>query len=111
MVTQDVIKEIYKKYKKLPKDLEELRLTYFIDLLKPHHQLEINDDEVINNGLDTYNPLRRFLMRRLTAILEFDKVVAFVFSKHIIFYDKASSGMHVHFKPEKKSFISRLFGK
>ena len=34
MVTQDVIKEIYKKYKKLPKDLEELSSYIFYRFTK-----------------------------------------------------------------------------
>ena len=111
MVTKDVIKEIYKKYSSPPKNVEELQLPFYIDMLKEHHHLEIDGDEIINTSLDEFNPFRRFLLRRLTAILDFDKVVAFAFNKHIIFFDKHSNDMHVHFKPEKQSFLSRLFGK
>lgn len=111
MVTQEVIKEIYKHYSKPPKDMSDLRLPYFLDMLKTNHNLAIAGDEIINRNLDEFNPFRRFLTRRLTAILEFEKVVAFVFNRHIIFFDKNSPNMHIHFKPEKQSFLSRLFGR
>lgn len=111
MVTQDVIKEIYKKYNKPPKNMRDLRLPYFLDLLKKNHNLELAEDEIINKSLDDFNPFRRFLIRRLTAILDFEKVVAFAFDRHIIFFDKETPNMHVHFKPEKRSFLSRLLGK
>ncbi len=109
MVTKDVIKEIYKKYSTPPKDIESLQLPHYIGLLKAHHNLEINGEEIVNHNLDDFNPFRRFLMRRLTAVLNFDKVVAFAFSRHIIFFDKESENIHVHFKPEKRNFFSRLF--
>lgn len=111
MVTQDVIKEIYKKYSRPPKNTRDLRLPYFLDLLKENHNLELAEDEIINNNLDDLNPFRRFLIRRLTAVLNFEKVVAFAFDNHIIFFDKESPDMHVHFKPEKRSFLSRLLGR
>ncbi|MBD5231968.1 MAG: hypothetical protein K2M14_07820 [Muribaculaceae bacterium] len=109
MVTKEVINEIYKKYSTPPKDVAVLDLPHYIELLKKHHNLSVEDDELINRDLEEFHPFRRFLVRRLTAVLNFDKVIAFVFNKHIIFFEKNSNKMHVHFKPEKQSLISRLF--
>lgn len=112
MVTEDVIQEIYSRYKKPAKNREELNLPYFFDILKKHHSFTHNDMEVVLNDLEEFNPFRRFLIRSLAAVLEFDKVIAFVFPNHILFLDKDSEDLRVHLRPEKpKGFFSRLFGR
>ncbi len=113
MITDQVIQEIYKKYRKPCKNEDDLQLDYFIDLLSSHHNIKVvNNMEVIIEDLEEYNPFRRFLKRGLFAILEFDKDVAFVFRSHLLFVDKSSSNVRVHIRPEEpKSFFSKLFGK
>lgn len=111
MITDQVIKEIYKKMTKPPKDRSELRLGYFKDLLKTHN-LRIDDDEIIISDLEEFNPFRRFLIRSLHGVLEFDKVVAFVFKNHILFLSKEDNNIRIHMKPEEnKSIFSRIFGR
>lgn len=111
MITEEVIKEIYKNYKKPAKTKEELNLDYFANLLVPHHLLETSDDEVIVANVDEFSPFKRFLIRSLYAVLEFDKNVAFVFKDHILFFGKESPTLSVHFRPEeKKGFLGRIFG-
>ena len=105
MITDEVIKEIYKKFSKPERDESELNLDFFVDLLKEQH-------EIVIGKLEEFNPFRRFLKRSLTAVLEFDKVVAFVFRNHILFLGKDEDTIRVHIKPSpKKSFFGRLFGK
>ncbi|MDE5876271.1 MAG: hypothetical protein K2H47_02040 [Muribaculaceae bacterium] len=111
MITDVVIKDIYKKFNK-PARVEDLNVDYFVALLKDHHALRVLEDEIIVDDLDEYNPFRRFLMRGINAILEFDKMVAFVFRTHILFFGKENNELRVHIKPEKpRSFFSRLFGR
>lgn len=112
MITEEVIKEIYKNYKKTA-SREELNLEHFAELLKPHHDLEVTDDEVIVKNIDEFSPFRRFLIRGLYAVLEFDKNIAFVFRDHILFFGKDAPTLSVNFRPEKKKgngFLGRLFG-
>lgn len=112
MITEEVIKEIYKNYKK-PASREELNLEHFAELLKPHHDLEVTDDEVIVKNIDEFSPFRRFLIRGLYAVLEFDKNVAFVFKDHILFFGKEAPTLSVNFRPEKTKgggLFGRLFG-
>lgn len=113
MITDQVIKEIYKKYKKPCKNEDDLQLDYIINLLSPHHNIKlVNNMEIIIEDLEEYNPFRRFLKRGLYAILEFDRNVAFVFRSHVLFIDKNSPNVHVHIRPEDpKSFLGKLFGK
>ncbi len=110
MVTPKVIKEIYKKYTKPPKSEEDLNIPYFLDLLREHHNLVYEEGEIYRVS-DPDNLFGRMLVSRLTIILEFEKYVAFVFDDHILFFDKYSNNMSIHFKPETRSFLSRLFGK
>lgn len=110
MITEEVINEIYKNYSKPCKNEEELNLPYFADLLKEHHKLKIDSDEVVVESLEESSPFRRFLKRGLFAVLEFDRNVAFVFQAHILFFSKTSNKLSVHFRPaEKRSFLDRLF--
>lgn len=111
MITDEVIKEIYKKFSKPPKRREDLELGRFQKLLEANHSIRMDDMEVEIMDLEEFNPFRRFLIRSLTAVLEFDKMVAFVFKNHILFLGKEDDTMRVHIKPEKpRSFLGRLFG-
>lgn len=119
MITKEVIKDIYKEYGKPNANKDELRIPYFLKLLEPHHNLKYDGDELIFEDMEEYDPFRRILVRNLHAIIEFSKMVAFVFPNHILFLGKRSPELAVHFKPEEepgestksKSFFSRLFGK
>lgn len=92
MITDSVIKEIYKKYSKAAKNPDDLRLDYFIDLLAPNHNIRVDGAEIILEDQEEFNPFRRFLIRGLHAVLEFDRQVAFVFRNHILFLGKDSDG-------------------
>ncbi|MCM1490971.1 MAG: hypothetical protein NC095_09125 [Muribaculum sp.] len=111
MITDRVIKEIYKKYSKAVKSPEDLNLNYFIDILKPNHRIKVDNNEVIFEDQEEFSPFRRFLLRSLNGVLEFDRQVAFVFKNHILFLGKDSDEMRIHMRPfeEKKSFLRRLF--
>lgn len=116
MITKEVIKDIYKQYSKPNENLDELQIPRYVKMLESHHHLKYEDDELIFEDMDEFNPFRRILVKNLHAILEFSKMVAFVFPNHILFLGKRSPELSVHFKPEedpaapkKKSFFSRLF--
>lgn len=112
MITDSVIKEIYKKFRKPPKRPEDLRLDYFLPMLRAHHNITDDGQEIVLEDLDEFNPFRRFLVRGINAVLEFDKMVAFVFRNHILFLGKEDDAMRVHMRPEeKKSLFGRLFGR
>lgn len=92
--------------------MDEVEFNRYMEMLSAHHKLQMpNDMEIVVDDLDEYNPFRRFLKRSIYKILEFDKVVAFVFRSHILFFGKEDNQIRVHMKPEKpKGFFARLFG-
>lgn len=112
MITEATIKEIYKKFGKSPKNIEELNLPYYLDILKDNHKIRETMDEIILDDLEEFNPFKRFLKRGINAVLEFDKMVAVVFRNHIIFLSKEDRGMRIHMKPDKpQGLFGRLFGR
>lgn len=106
MINDNVIKEIYKKFRK-PMKRDELNLPYFKEILAEHNPIDINEDVVEIAEMDQFSPFRRFLIRSLNAVIEFESMVAFVFKNHIVFLNKDKPGTHIHLKPEDKK---RLFG-
>lgn len=112
MITDSVIKEIYRKFSKPHRNEEELRLDYYLHILKENHSIKREDNEIIIEDLDEFNPFRHFLIRSINAVLEFDKMIAFVFRNHILFLGKEDNQMRVHIKPEKpKSLFGKIFGR
>lgn len=112
MITNSVIKEIYKKFGKPHKKREDLQLDYFLPMLKENHNIVYDNDEIILSDLDEFNPFRRFLIRSLNAVLEFDKMVAFVFRNHILFLGKEDGQMRVHMRPDdERNWFQKLFSK
>lgn len=112
MITDEVIKDIYKNYNKTGRKPDELNVDYFIRLLTDTHLIYTDGDELVVDDMEENNPFRRFLIRSLTGILEFDKHVAFVFIDHILFFNKATGAMRVHFKKSKeRSLLGKIFGR
>lgn len=113
MITEKVIKEIYKKYNKAAKSAEDLRLDHFVEMLAPHHNIKVNDKEVIFEDQEEFSPFRRFLIRGLNGVLEFDRQVAFVFRNHILFLSKNSDNMSVHMRPceDHQNIFQRMFAR
>lgn len=113
MITDEVIKEIYKKFNKPQGNAESMNLDYFLDILSKHHKIDAKEKEVVIGDLEKFNPFRRFLKRALNGVLEFDKMIAFVFPNHILFLGKDTDEVRVHLKPseQKSSFLSKILGK
>ena len=117
MITKEVIRDIYKEYSRPTENLEDLQIPRYLRMLKPHHNLSFDGDELIFEDMEDFNPFRRILVKNMHTILEFNRYIAFVFPNHILFLGKRTPELHVHFKPDngdeekakKKSLFKRLF--
>lgn len=109
MINRKVIKEIYRKYRRPEKNPENLHLDYFQKLLAEANPFEITDDMIVLRQVDEYSPFKRFLIRSLYGVLEFDRTVAFVFPAHIIFLNKSDEGINFYLREEKPKWYKRLF--
>lgn len=113
MITDKVIKEIYKNFSRPAKNADELNLEKHLASLEKHHKLRRDGIEILVDDLEEFDPFHRFLVRNLCAVLDFDCWVAFVFPTHILFFSKKDKQMQVHLKPENKkrpSIFDRIFG-
>ena len=83
MITKEVIKDIYKEYRHPSDNPDELRIPYFLKKLENHHNLKYDGDELIFEDMEEFNPFRRILVKNLHAILEFNRMIAFVYMKSL----------------------------
>lgn len=112
MITDKVINEIYRRFRKPPKDIESLRLPEIMDILKKHHNISFNGKELVFEDLDEFNPFRMMLARRLLAVMEFDRFVAFVLPSHILFLSKNDNAARVRMRPEsQENILQRIFAR
>lgn len=108
MINDEVIKEIYKKYKR-PAKQAELNLPYFQELLAENNPIIINDEMVEIKRMDQFSPFKRFLIKSIHTVIEFERMVAFVFCNRIMFLDKNEPQVHVHLKPERRRKFLGIF--
>lgn len=108
MISEEVIKEIYKRYKK-PVKRVELNLPFYQEMLAENNPIVFDNEKVEIVNMDQFSPFRRFLIRSIYTIIEFDRMVAFVFKSHIIFLEKDAPLSHIHLRPEEKKGFWGLF--
>lgn len=110
MITDAVIKEIYKRYGKPEKNEDALKLPHFQELLAQHNPIDIDDEMITIKNVEEFSPFKRFIKRSLNGIIEIDNMIAFVFNNHIIFLNKEKADMRVHLRPHKRrGLFSRIF--
>lgn len=112
MITEAVIKDIYKHYGKPLKNRDSLDIAHFQELLAAHNPIKLEDEMITIENLEEFSPFKRFFIRSLNGVIEIDNMVALVFQNHIIFLNKEKADMRVHLRPQKsKGFFSRLFSR
>ncbi len=111
MIDNKVIQELYRRFKHPAKSVEGLNIPYFENLLKSNNPIKVNDEMIEIQSIEEFSPFKRFLIRRLNKIIEFERNVAFVFNNHILFLSKETDETHIHLKPDKRRRFFGLFGK
>lgn len=111
MITNQVIKEIYKKYSKRPASPDELNMPPLFEAAHPSHNIAIEDGKLIINSIPANSIFHKIPLKNIHAILEFESVVAIVLHSSIIFLSKTDDKNYVNFKPLEMSFIDKLKSK
>ena len=86
MITDDVIKEVYRRFDSPSESSSNLNIDYFMEILSPKYNIEIDGDKLIVNDLGE-NAFKVVLLKAINTIIEFDRFVAIVLRNHIIFFD------------------------
>lgn len=111
MITQKVIDEIYRTYRRRASSPENLKMQYLNEELMNLHKIEIADDKLIIGSMDANSPFRRLSLRFIHGIENFENDVAIVLHSSIIFLSKHKAESRVHLKLDKPSFWHRLMQK
>lgn len=107
MITQETIKEIYRKYRKRPSALDKVSIGHLEQIIELHN-IEIGDDHIIINSIDAKSPFHALPLRCIHGVENFEDEVAIILRASIIFLNKDDDGKNIHIKMPKPSFWERL---
>lgn len=108
MITNSVIKEIYKRYRKRPKSIDDLEVELLFERLHPSHEIELVGDSLRIGSVPKESPFCDIALSTICRIVDFEKHVAIVMHSSILFLNKENDGVTVHIKPYKPSIWTRL---
>lgn len=108
MITKEVIKEIYKKYRKKPKTIDKLDIGLLSDNVGETHGIEIVDNKIVINSMDSTSLFHKIALSRVHGIVNFEKTIAIVLHSSILFLDKNEPKQNVHIKPQPQTFIEKV---
>lgn len=110
MITKSVIEEVYKRYRKRPKSVDDLNVGLLFEGVHPDHCVEFVGDCVSVGSVPEQSPFRSIPMSAIHGIVDFEGHVAVVMHSSILFLNKENAGVSVHIKPFKPSLWARLKG-
>ena len=109
MITEKVIKDLYKTYKKRPASADELDIGLLFEHLIDNHDFSIDDEaHLIINSFPTDSPFHRIALNHIHAIVEFEHKIAIVLHSSIIFLNKNDSRTYIHIRQRKPGIIDRI---
>ena len=108
MITKITIEEVYRRYRKKPKSIDELSVELLFDSISQVHGLEIKDEKIILRSVEEKSMFRNIALSRVYGIVNFEKTVAIVLHSSIIFLNKKEPKVNIHIKPEPKTFIEKV---
>lgn len=108
MIQKKVIDSIYKKYRRRPQSPDELNIPLLFEKLPEEAMIEIDENNIIINSIDSSSPFHSIPVSHIHAIIEFDEAVAIVLHSSIIFLSKDDGTAHVHLKEMHPSIIDRI---
>lgn len=107
MISNKIIESIYKKYSKRPASLDQLNIPLLFEAAHQDHNIEITGHDLIIHSQAQWSPFHTIDLKRVHAILDFDKYVAVVLHSSIVFISKNDDNIHIHIKDIKPSFVER----
>lgn len=110
MITQKVIDQLYKTYRKAPLSADDLDIGLLFEYLLDFHEIAIDDNaNLIIGSMPEGSPFRVIPLSHIHAIVEFDKKIAIVLHSSIIFLNKYDSQTNVHIQMNRQSLFDRIF--
>ena len=112
MITKSNIDDLYRKYNRKPKILDERNLAPLMQCALSTDAIEIDGDCIRFKNVDSTSLFTSIEMQRIHAVVEFDKHIALVLPNSIIFINREDYSIHVHLKEDnRRPWWRRIFGK
>ncbi len=105
MITKSVIENIYKQFADKHTTPDQLNLQLLFDYAMENHCLYVDDNNLIIESIEEGSPFHSIDLRRVRAILEFDRQIAIVLPGSIVFLNKKDDGVNVHIRMPKRSLM------
>ncbi len=116
MITKEVIKNIYKKYPRRAKSVDDLDMAMLFDSVGILHDIsvEIDSARLVIGSMSNNSIFHSILLKHIHAFVPFEEWIAIVLPTSIIFLNRIDHKVSIHIKPHKEPFwerIKRLFSK
>ena len=113
MISSEAINEIYRKYNKRTKSIEDLDLPLLFEKAGIDHDILIDPDtnEITIGSIPENSPFRTFPLRNINAIVPFEEWTAIAMHSSVIFLHNKRPQVSIHIKEQKESLLSKIFGK
>lgn len=110
MITNEVIKTLYKQYPKRPKSADYLDMALLFDSVGMMHEITVDLDtnDLIIGSIDAKSIFHRINLGHIHAIVPFEEWTAIVLHSSIIFLNKLSTKVSIHLKPLKPTVSDRI---
>lgn len=110
MITKEVIQNIYKKYPKRAKSVDDLDFGLLFDTVGVTHDISVdfNTNRLIIGSLDSRSIFRSIPLSHIHAFVPFEEWTAIVLNASILFLSKRGPDVSIHLKPQEMSVADRL---
>jgi len=112
MISSDIIKTLYKKYRKRPQSIDSLDIAQLFTR-GAHHDLIIDPDteDLYIGSIPEDSPFHIIPLRNVNAIVPFEEWIALVMHSSILFLNTKDNQTNIHIKMnDEAGFFSRIFG-
>lgn len=97
-ITSDMINELYRRFKRQPKRLEDRNLSLLVDYALDTDALDMDGEKLVFTRMEPSSPLREIMLDKIHGVADLPGVTAVVLRNSIIFIDKDDLSTRVHVK-------------
>lgn len=112
MITKEVIKNLYKKYPRRARSIDDLDIAMLFETVGEMHNINIDiDTNALTVGsIDPKSIFHTIPLSHVHAFVPFEEWTAIVLHSSIIFLNRLKPTVSVHLKPVSPSLSDRLRG-
>lgn len=110
MITKEVIKNLYKKYPRRARSVDDLDIAMLFETVGEMHNINIETNALTIGSIDPKSIFHTIPLSHVHAFVPFEEWTAIVLHSSIIFLNRRNPNVSVHLKPVSPSLSDRLRG-